>query len=77
MEFDEDRVIIEAVINLAASLGVEAIAEGVETSEQADTLREMNCGLAQGFHFARPVAPDEIAEMLAAQGTPEGLISTR
>jgi diguanylate cyclase (GGDEF)-like protein/PAS domain S-box-containing protein len=63
----EDHAIVEAVINLAAALGVDAIAEGVETSEQATELRSMSCGLAQGFHFARPVAPDAIAELLAAQ----------
>ena len=67
IEFEEDRAIVEAVINLAASLGVEAIAEGVETGEQASVLREMHCGLAQGFHFARPVDPEAIAQLLVAQ----------
>ena len=66
-ETAEDHAIVEAVINLAAALGVDAIAEGVETSEQATALRSMSCGLAQGFHFARPVAADAIAELLAAQ----------
>ncbi len=56
-----------AVINLAKALGVDAIAEGVETGEQAAALREMSCELAQGFHFARPDSPDVIAELLAAQ----------
>jgi EAL domain-containing protein (putative c-di-GMP-specific phosphodiesterase class I) len=55
------------VINLAAALGVDAIAEGVETIEQATALRAMSCGLAQGFHFARPVAAESIAELLVAQ----------
>jgi diguanylate cyclase (GGDEF)-like protein/PAS domain S-box-containing protein len=66
-ETPEDHAIVEAVINLAAALGVDAIAEGVETSEQATALRSMSCGLAQGFHFARPVVPETIAELLAAQ----------
>jgi diguanylate cyclase (GGDEF)-like protein/PAS domain S-box-containing protein len=66
-ETAEDHAIVEAVINLAAALGVDAIAEGVETSEQASALRLMSCGLAQGFHFARPVAADTIVELLAAQ----------
>jgi diguanylate cyclase (GGDEF)-like protein len=66
-ESAEDHAIVEAVINLAAALGVEAIAEGVETSEQATELRSMSCGLAQGFHFARPVTPETIAELLTAQ----------
>jgi diguanylate cyclase (GGDEF)-like protein/PAS domain S-box-containing protein len=66
-ETAEDHAIVEAVINLAAALGVDAIAEGVETSEQASALRLMSCGLAQGFHFARPVAAETIVELLAAQ----------
>jgi diguanylate cyclase (GGDEF)-like protein/PAS domain S-box-containing protein len=67
MEHGADRAIVAAVINLAAALGVDAIAEGVETSEQALALRSMSCGLAQGYHFARPVAPEEIAALLTAQ----------
>ena len=68
MESGADRAIVAAVINLAAALGVDAIAEGVETSDQASALRSMKCGLAQGFHFARPESPEAIAELLAAQG---------
>src|SRR3954452_25550245 len=64
-ETAEDHAIVEAVINLAAALGVDAIAEGVETSEQASALRLMSCGLAQGFHFARPLAAEAIEELLA------------
>ncbi|MEA2410914.1 MAG: hypothetical protein QOC77_1475 [Thermoleophilaceae bacterium] len=69
MDHGADRAIVAAVINLAAALGVDAIAEGVETREQAAALRSMSCGLAQGYHFARPVAPEEIAALLAAQAT--------
>jgi EAL domain-containing protein (putative c-di-GMP-specific phosphodiesterase class I) len=65
IDFAEDRAIVEAVINLAASLGVEAIAEGVETGEQAAALRSMRCGLAQGFHFARPESVEAIDELLS------------
>jgi diguanylate cyclase (GGDEF)-like protein len=69
METPEDRAIVETVIHLAAALGVDAIAEGVETREQASTLRSMSCGLAQGFHFARPESPEAIAALLAGQDT--------
>ena len=62
-----DRAIVAAVINLAAALGVEAIAEGVETDEQASALRSMSCGLAQGYHFARPQAAGAIAGLLKTQ----------
>ncbi|HWT92900.1 MAG TPA: EAL domain-containing protein [Solirubrobacteraceae bacterium] len=64
---DEDKAIVEAVVQLAASLGLETVAEGVESSDQASVLRDMRCSLAQGFHFARPVSPDAIAELLERQ----------
>jgi diguanylate cyclase (GGDEF)-like protein/PAS domain S-box-containing protein len=60
----EDQAIVEAVLRLAASLGLQAVAEGVETAEQAGALRELECGVAQGFHFARPVAPSAVTRLL-------------
>jgi len=47
------------------SLGLTAVAEGVETLEQAQTLREMGFELAQGYYFARPVTADELAATIA------------
>ena len=44
-----------AIISLAHALGLKAIAEGVETEEQFDRLRELGCDLAQGYYFARPL----------------------
>ena len=63
----EDRAIVDAVIQLAASLGLETVAEGVETGDQADVLRAMRCVTGQGYHFARPVAPAAISELLARE----------
>jgi predicted signal transduction protein with EAL and GGDEF domain len=63
----EDRAIVEAVVQLAGSLDLEAIAEGVENADQAEALRALNCGFAQGFHFARPSDPATVTELLAAQ----------
>jgi EAL domain-containing protein (putative c-di-GMP-specific phosphodiesterase class I) len=61
----EDRAIVDAVVRLATLLGMEAVAEGVETSEQAGALLEVDCGVAQGFHFARPVRATEVTRLLA------------
>ena len=61
----EDRAIVDAVVRLASLLGMEAVAEGVETSEQAGALLEVECGVAQGFHFARPVRATEVTRLLA------------
>src|SRR5215208_3482168 len=63
----EDRAIIEAVIILAASLGLDTVAEGVEHADQADALRDLHCQLAQGYHFSRPVTPDAISALLDAE----------
>jgi diguanylate cyclase (GGDEF)-like protein/PAS domain S-box-containing protein len=67
VDHPEDRAIVEAVVRLASSLEVDAIAEGVESADQADALRALSCGFAQGFHFARPGEPAAVAELLAAQ----------
>jgi len=50
------RAIIGAIITMADALGLEAIAEGVETDDQAAALRDLGCTHAQGYLFGRPVA---------------------
>jgi diguanylate cyclase (GGDEF)-like protein/PAS domain S-box-containing protein len=47
--------IVRAIITLANNLGMDVIAEGVETSEQIMQLLRMNCGYVQGYHFSRPI----------------------
>jgi diguanylate cyclase (GGDEF)-like protein/PAS domain S-box-containing protein len=61
------RRIVDALISLASVLGIDVIAEGVETEEQAAKLRALKCRAAQGFLFSRPV-PADAAETLL--GTP-------
>lgn len=53
----EDRVIVGAIIHMAKSLGLQTIAEGVETAEQLAYLREQGCDEMQGYHYSRPLAP--------------------
>jgi EAL domain-containing protein (putative c-di-GMP-specific phosphodiesterase class I) len=60
-----DATIVEAMISLAHSLGLEAVGEGVETVEQLERLRRMGCDLAQGYHLARPLPGEELASLLA------------
>jgi diguanylate cyclase (GGDEF)-like protein len=51
-----DERVPQAVVGLAKSLGVKVIAEGIESREQADRLRQLGCQLGQGFHFDRALA---------------------
>ena len=52
------RRIIDALISLSTVLGMDVIAEGVETEEQAQKLRDLNCHIAQGFLFSKPLPSD-------------------
>ena len=60
----EDTAIVGMVVELAHTLGMEVIAEGVESEEQARLLREMGCDMAQGYHFAKPLPPEAVSELL-------------
>ncbi len=62
--YTEDRAITEAIIAMAHTLSLTVIAEGVETSEQAEYLREHACDEMQGYYFSRPVPPEGFAELL-------------
>ncbi len=55
-----DAAIVRATVSLAKSLGMMVIAEGIETAGQAEALRRIGCDVGQGFHFARPLPPDEV-----------------
>jgi len=59
--------IVETIITLARDLGVNVIAEGVETAEQTSRLRALRCEHAQGFLFREPVDADTATALLAAQ----------
>jgi diguanylate cyclase (GGDEF)-like protein/PAS domain S-box-containing protein len=63
----DDRAIARAIISLAHELDVRVIAEGVETVQQREFLTENGCDEMQGYLLSRPVAPQEIAAMLARQ----------
>ena len=51
--------IIELMIDIAHYLGVPVVAEGVETQEQVELLRNMGCNIVQGYYFSKPVTPEE------------------
>ena len=53
------------VVELARILGLMVVAEGVESREQLEKLKEMGCELAQGFYFREPLPADTAGELLA------------
>jgi diguanylate cyclase (GGDEF)-like protein/PAS domain S-box-containing protein len=57
-------VIASSIVKLAHSLGMEVVAEGVETAAQAEFLRQEGCDYAQGFHYAEPMAASDVAAAL-------------
>jgi EAL domain-containing protein (putative c-di-GMP-specific phosphodiesterase class I) len=60
----EDTAIVRMIVELAHTLGMEVVAEGVETEEQAALLREMGCDFGQGFHFSKPLPPEDVPVFL-------------
>jgi EAL domain-containing protein (putative c-di-GMP-specific phosphodiesterase class I) len=62
-----DRVVVRSVIDMARSLGLSVIAEGVETREQLDLLRQEGCTLYQGFLCAPPITADALRVLVRSQ----------
>jgi len=56
--------IVGAILSMAHSLGLRVVAEGVETAEQLNTLRQGGCDVIQGYFFSRPVQPDAAAAII-------------
>jgi diguanylate cyclase (GGDEF)-like protein len=65
-EGETDTVLLEAIVRLGHSLGIDMIAEGIELEEQAVALRRLGCRRAQGYLFHRPLSVAEIPPTIAA-----------
>ncbi|BAZ00173.1 response regulator receiver modulated diguanylate cyclase/phosphodiesterase [Tolypothrix tenuis PCC 7101] len=63
-ENQEDMGLVPAMIGIADSMGMRTIAEGVETREQLDQLRSLNCEFAQGFLFSQPIEQQSVIHLL-------------
>ena len=69
--------IVRAVIGMGTSLGMQVVAEGVETSEQFDFLRQQGCPEGQGYFFSEPLIAAEFARILARRPTKPVLLVAR
>jgi EAL domain-containing protein (putative c-di-GMP-specific phosphodiesterase class I) len=59
-----DARFLETIVHLSQNLGLTTVAEGIEQPEQRNRLKKLRCQLGQGFHFARPLDPDQIDTLL-------------
>ena len=67
MQDANDAAIVKTIIALAASLDLQAVAEGVETPEQRDWLVDAGCTQFQGYLFSRPLPVDQLERLLHEQ----------
>lgn len=61
-EVERERIVIESVIDMAKKLKIHTVAEGVETQEHIDFLKELGCEIVQGYFYAKPMPFSEFAE---------------
>ncbi|MEA3410973.1 MAG: EAL domain-containing protein [Pseudomonadota bacterium] len=62
----QDAAIVETIISITGHLGLEAVAEGVETEDQFEFLKKRGCHVFQGFHFGRPVTAEAFFRMICS-----------
>ncbi|MFZ6751958.1 sensor domain-containing phosphodiesterase [Undibacterium sp. Dicai25W] len=68
----EDKAIVSAVIGMANSLGLKTIAEGVETFEQLEFLRQQGCAEVQGYYFSKPLPAPQFEEFMQSRQSARG-----
>ena len=67
---DHTQKIVSSVLDMARGLDLQSIAEGIETVEQLDVVRDLGCELGQGYLFSRPVPPEQIPPLLGVELAP-------
>jgi len=67
-----DRAIVRTINVLAADLGMDVVAEGIENSRQLELLRALGCRRGQGYYFSKPFSENEVERYLAALAPPKG-----
>lgn len=65
MQDERDAAIVDSAIHIAAAIGLNVVAEGVDNQQQEDRLRTAGCQLVQGFYYSPPLSADAFTELLA------------
>lgn len=66
-ESAQQREVVLSIVRIGRSLGVEVIAEGVETMQQARILKDLGCDILQGYALSRPMSAHSIMEFLSSR----------
>jgi EAL domain-containing protein (putative c-di-GMP-specific phosphodiesterase class I) len=66
-ETDEDAAIVRTIITLSHTLGMDVVAEGIETEAQKVKLHELGCEYGQGYLFSKPLEPHKATQLLVEQ----------
>jgi diguanylate cyclase (GGDEF)-like protein/PAS domain S-box-containing protein len=66
----ERTAFVRAIVELARALGLQVVAEGIESPAHVAVLRDLGCRMGQGFHFARPLEASQLDELLADRAVP-------
>jgi EAL domain-containing protein (putative c-di-GMP-specific phosphodiesterase class I) len=64
----KDSEVVKAIISLGQALGIEVLAEGVESAKQLEALKAMGCGYVQGFYYSHPLDQDKFMDYLRFPG---------
>jgi EAL domain-containing protein (putative c-di-GMP-specific phosphodiesterase class I) len=66
-EDSDAAVLVRAIVELARTLRLGSVAEGIESPDQVTALRRANCARGQGYLFGRPMPPDDFESLLRSQ----------
>jgi EAL domain-containing protein (putative c-di-GMP-specific phosphodiesterase class I) len=64
---------VRAIVGLAATLGMPAVAEGIETESAARLCRELGCAFGQGYYFGHPMSGEQVGALARAEAAPVAL----
>ena len=67
MSDPKSMAVVRAIVGLADGLDLKVVAEGIETKEQAEALKQLGCAFGQGYRFARPLKADQVMSSIAGE----------